>query len=61
MNDLRLAIGIFFTLVGAVLVVLGIIHPDARAALTAANVNLYSGLTMLVFGTVMLWLARRAF
>lgn len=34
--------------------------PNARAELTTANVNLYCGISMLVFGSVMLWLARRA-
>jgi hypothetical protein len=55
MIDLRLPIGIFFVLLGLMLVSL----PGARAELTGAPVNLYSGLAMLVFGGAMLWLARR--
>lgn len=55
MTDLRLPIGIFFTLLGVILVAM----PGMRAPLTAAPVNLYSGISMLVFGGVMLWLAFR--
>jgi hypothetical protein len=33
---------------------------DQRAPLESANVNLYCGLSMLVFGGVMLWLTRRS-
>jgi uncharacterized membrane protein len=59
MNDLRIPIGAFFTLVGILLVFAGLAS-DYHAPLTSVNVNLYSGLSMLVFGSVMLWLARRA-
>lgn len=58
MNDLRTPIGIFFSLVGLILVATGVMT-DNRAPLEAANVNLYCGAPMLVFGGVMLWLARR--
>ena len=56
MQDLRWPIGIFFVLLGVILAAM----PHARAPLTEAPVNLYAGLTMLVFGGVMLLLARRA-
>ena len=59
MNDLRVPIGIFFAAVGIILVITGLAF-DYQAPLTSVNVNLYSGITMLVFGSVMLWLARRA-
>lgn len=55
MNDLRNPIGIFFALVGVLLLVVG----RAPAPLTAAPVNLYVGTTMVLFGAVMVWLARR--
>jgi len=55
MNDLRIPIGAFFLIVGILLVTV----PDARAPLTETAVNLYTGLFMLAFGGVMLWLARR--
>jgi hypothetical protein len=58
MNDLRIPIGSFFALVGAILLVAGF-AADYRAPLESANVNLYCGLAMLVFGAVMLALARR--
>ena len=59
MDDLRTPIGLFFALLGAILVGVGL-TTSARAPLTDANVNLYTGVCMLVFGGTMLWLARRA-
>jgi hypothetical protein len=59
MNDLRTPIGIFFSLVGLILLATGLLT-DNRAALETANINLYCGAAMLVFGGVMLWLARRS-
>ena len=58
MMDLRLPSGLFFTLLGLILVGMGVFAPETRAALTDANVNLYSGLAMLVFGIFLLILAR---
>jgi hypothetical protein len=58
MNDLRVPIGIFFALVGAVLLVTAF-TADYAAPLEPANVNLYCGAAMLLFGAVMLGLARR--
>jgi hypothetical protein len=55
MTDLRIPIGGFFTLLGIVLVAM----PGLRAPLSDAPVNLYSGISMIVFGGVMLWLAFR--
>jgi predicted phage tail protein len=60
MLDLRVPSGWFFTVLGLILLGMGIFAPDTRAALSDANVNLYSGLGMLVFGLIMLWLAWRA-
>jgi hypothetical protein len=54
MLDLRLPTGSFFTLVGLILVGMGVFAPSERAALTDANVNLYCGLVMLAFGAAML-------
>jgi len=59
MDDLRVPIGLFFAVIGIILVIAGV-AVDYRAPLTEANVNLYSGISMLIFGSVMLWLARRA-
>ena len=58
MLDLRIPTGFFFTLVGLILVVMGVFWPSERAALTDANVNLYCGLVMLAFGVFMLALTR---
>ena len=58
MRDLRIPIGLFFTLAGVILAVTGVVTQN-RAPLETANVNLYCGVSILVFGGVMLWLARR--
>ncbi len=58
MNDLRMPIGGFFALVGAILAITGVAG-GYRAPLETANVNLYCGASLLVFGGLMLWLARR--
>jgi hypothetical protein len=60
MNDLRTPSGIFFALLGLILIATSVLAPDARAPLTDVNVNLYAGLSMLAFGGILLWLARRA-
>ena len=58
MFDLRIPTGLFFGIVGLILVAMGILAPGERASLTEANVNLYCGLIMLVFGAGMLALAK---
>jgi hypothetical protein len=59
--DLRVPSGWFFTLVGLILLGMGMFAPHMGAApLTTENVNLYSGAAMLVFGIFMLILAWRA-
>jgi hypothetical protein len=58
MNDLRVPIGSFFALVGLILSAVGL-TVDYQAPLESANVNLYCGVSMLIFGAIMLWLARR--
>jgi hypothetical protein len=58
MNDLRIPIGSFFALVGAILCAVGL-TAKYQAPLAPENVNLYCGISMLIFGAVMLWLARR--
>ena len=60
MLDLRVPSGWFFTLLGVILVAMGLITPGARAALTDYNVNLYSGAAMLIFGLFLLLMARLA-
>ena len=50
MMDLRVPSGLFFTLLGLLLLGMAIFAPDTRAELSDANVNLYCGLAMLIFG-----------
>ena len=60
MMDLRVPSGWFFTILGLILLGMGVFAPDTRAALTDINVNLYSGGPMLVFGLFLLAMAWRA-
>ena len=60
MLDLRLPSGLFFALLGIILLGMGIFAPDTRAALTEANVNLYCGAAMTAFGAFLLVMAWRA-
>lgn len=59
MFDLRLPSGIFFAIIGAVLIVMGLTMSGLRAPMTTANVDLYAGMAMFVFGAVLLLLASR--
>jgi len=59
MFDLRVPTGLFFAILGLILLAMGIFTPSERAALTETNVNLYCGLVMLAFGCGMLALVRR--
>jgi hypothetical protein len=58
--DLRTPSGWFFVLLGGILTAVGVLAPGARAPLTQANVNLYTGLFMLAFGGALLLLAQRS-
>jgi hypothetical protein len=58
--DLRKPSGYFFSLLGVVLTLMGILAPGTRAPLTDTNVNLYVGLAMIAFGVILLLLARRS-
>jgi hypothetical protein len=59
MLDLRTPTGWFFSMLGAILMALGVLEPGLRASLTDINVNLYCGIPMLVFGGFMLLLSRK--
>lgn len=56
--DLRVPSGSLFVLLGAILVIVSFTAAP-RAPLTNVDVNLYAGFAMVVFGGVLLWLARR--
>lgn len=61
--DIRMPIGLMFTIVGAILAVFGALtHGDPMYAEHSLghNINLYWGLVLLVFGGIMVLLARRA-
>lgn len=60
MWDLRLPSGLLFVILGALLCLMGLLYPNARAPLAETNVNLVSGILFFAFGTVLLWMARRA-
>lgn len=62
MLDIRIPIGLLFTLLGILLTVYGLLtrdNADLYVKSFQQNINLWSGLLMLVFGAVMLWWARR--
>jgi len=56
MTDLRTPTGYLFAILGALLTGAGLLG-NYTAPLTTVNVNLYTGLAMLAFAAVMLWLA----
>jgi uncharacterized membrane protein HdeD (DUF308 family) len=55
MKDLRIPLGVFFAILGVVLIA----SPRVPARLTDAPVNLYVGVSMVLFGGIMLLLAFR--
>ena len=58
--DLRWPIGLMFSLIGALLVVYGLVTNSDEATYARSlglNINLYWGLLLLVFGGVMLTMA----
>lgn len=55
--DLRLPIGLLFSICGTILILTGIVQ---HVAVLGINVNLWWGIVMLVFGLVMLYYALRA-
>ncbi len=59
--DLRIPIGLLFGLLGLLLAVCGLATgPDVYQKSLGINVNAWWGLVMVVFGALMLVLARRA-
>jgi hypothetical protein len=62
MIDIRLPIGLLFSLLGLLLAGFGLLSGGEiyAAKSLGVNVNLYWGLALCVFGGLMLWLATRA-
>jgi hypothetical protein len=59
--DIRLPLGAMFALLGALLTLFGLgSAPADYARSLGININLWWGLVLLAFGTLMLWLARRS-
>jgi hypothetical protein len=60
MVDIRIPIGLMFTILGVLISVFGVVtgtdEPMYQKSL-GINVNILMGLLMLVFGVVMLWFA----
>ncbi len=58
MDDLRRPTGILFSLLGAILLIYGLVNPEVQAPLHPGwNVNLWCGALIFVFGGIMLWLS----
>ena len=58
--DVRLPVGLLFTIIGAALAVYGLLSdPAIYQRSLGVNVNLIWGSVLLVFGAIMLLLARR--
>jgi hypothetical protein len=59
--DLRLPIGLMFSIIGAMLVLFGLVSDEAIYERSLGiNVNLWWGVVLLLFGLGMLWLMRRS-
>jgi hypothetical protein len=59
--DIRLPIGIIFTIYGAVLIIYGALaDPAIFVSSLGVNIDIWWGVAMLVFGLVMVTLAFRA-
>lgn len=62
--DIKIPIGLLFTIFGLILSVYGLVTGSDTAIYAKSlgyNVNLYTGLFMFVFGVFMLILARKTF
>ena len=58
--DIRLPIGAFFSLLGVLLIISGLMADEMHLERSLGhNLNLWWGLVILLFGASMLWLTRR--
>ena len=60
MLDLRKPAGMFFGVLGLLLIITSFAAPDYKAPMTDVNLNLYFGVFCVLFGGVFLLLSRRA-
>jgi hypothetical protein len=63
--DIRIPIGLMFSLVGAILFIYGLVtyNTEIYKVSLGININLWSGFASLIFGVIMLgmaWLAARS-
>lgn len=62
MVDIRIPIGLMFTIIGVIISIFGVVTTSNSAMYQKSlgiNVNLIMGVFMLIFGLVMLYFARR--
>jgi sulfite exporter TauE/SafE len=62
MVDIRMPIGLMFTILGLIISAYGIITISDTAMYQKSlgiNINIIMGVIMLIFGLIMLWFARR--
>ena len=59
--DIRIPVGALFATYGVLLIVYSFASGDAapRHMLAGMNVNMFTGIGMLIFGSIFLWLSRR--
>jgi hypothetical protein len=60
MLDLRKPAGLFFGVLGVLLIITAVAAPSFRAPLLEVNLNLYFGIFCILFGCVFLVLSRRS-
>ncbi len=61
--DIRIPIGLMFSIIGLIITIFGLFTNSDTAMYAKSlsiNINLWMGLLMLVFGGVMLFLARKS-
>jgi hypothetical protein len=59
-TDIRIPMGLMFSIFGLILIVFGFVSDSAIYARSLGiNLNLYWGLMLFVFGGIMLWLGLR--
>jgi hypothetical protein len=59
MLDLRKPAGLYFLLLGLLLLGAGLVNPGYSAPLLNVNLNLYFGIFCVCFGGLFLWLSRQ--